>query len=93
MLKMKKTLKKDVKLSAYAYECDVYKYEENTESIYLTVSCSLTDISLDAIYECKVMTDKKEVVMTGRVVERYINEDGNIVKLHIEKGFYKNNIK
>ena len=92
-IKMKKALKRDVKLSTYTYECIVYQYEEKTESIYLKVNCPLTDLSLDAIYECKVQGDKAEVTMTGRMVERYENQDGNIVRIHIETGFYKNSIK
>lgn len=92
-LKMKKVLKKGMKLSAYSYEGIVRKYEEERECIYLSVSCALTKISLDAIYECKIKGDKREIALTGRVVERYVNEEGNILKLHIETGFYKNNAK
>ena len=93
IIKMKKALKRGAKLSAHTYECVVWKYEEKTESIYLNVSCPLTDISLDAIYECKVMGVKQEIIMTGRVVERYICESGYVIKIHIQTGFYKNSIK
>jgi len=92
-IKMKKGLKRDTKISAFTYECVVWKYEEKTESIYLNVSCPLTAISLDAIYECKVMGVKQEITMTGRVMERYICEAGNMIKIHIQTGFYKNSIK
>lgn len=92
-IKMKKVLKKGVKLSAYAYECIVNKYEEKTESIYLNMTCPLEELSLDAIYECRIRDDKNEVVMTGRILERYKSEEGDIARIHIETGFYKNSIK
>ena len=92
-VKMKKNLKKGVKASALTLECTMYKYEKETDSIYLNVSCPLTDISLDAIYECKVEEEKNQVKLTGRAIERYVSEDGSIVRIHIETGFYKNSIK
>lgn len=92
-LKMKKALTHMVKKTKESYECSVYKYEEKNDRIYLVLERGeLTDLSLDAIYECKIYGQVNEMSLTGRVEERYCGEQGKMLKMHIETGFYKKSI-
>ena len=93
-LTMKKTLITSVGLDKKTYFCNVLRYDAKGECIYLVLENNLlTDISLDAIYECTVYTAEHKVICTGRVKERYNNEFGQILKFEIEKGFYKISLK
>ena len=53
---------------------------------------TLTELSLDAIYTCTIHSQSEQVCCTGRVRERYCNENGKMFVFDIDNGFYKINI-
>ncbi len=93
-LVMKKRLQAGKKLDKNTYICSVHSYSEKTESLCLLLEAGeLTDLSLDAIYECNISERQYTIRAMGRIRERYRNECGKILELRIENGFYKNRIK
>lgn len=93
-LSMRKTLCVGGVLDEQEHSATVLHYDEKQECIYFFLqSGKLTDLSLDAIYECKIQTDKERLDCTGRIKERYFGEAGKTFKFEIENGFYKINIK
>lgn len=94
VLTMKKTLLANGQLDEKNYLCEVLRYEPKRECIYLVLENDLLPvISLDAVYECKIVEGEEERVCTGRIKERFYNEYGKIMVLEIENGFYKINVK
>ena len=70
-LYMKKVLRVGDTLSESAHVGVVLQYDEKEECIYfLLESGKLTELSLDAIYECKIQTEKEQRHCTGRIKER-----------------------
>lgn len=93
-LYMKKTLRVRDALDERVHSSVVLRHDEKEECIYFRLeSGKLTDVSLDAIYECKIQTDKEQLECTGRIKERYRGIAGKIFKFEIENGFYKINLK
>ena len=101
-LTVKKILRAGTTLDQKTYLCSILMYDTRQECIYLVLeNGSLPEISLDVIYECVIDQTKEKnsqdqshkLVCTGRVRERYYDEHGQILKLQIENGFYKINIK
>ncbi len=93
-LTMKKILRAGEKPDEKTYVCSVVDYKEKTECLYLLLQeGSLTDLSLDAVYECRIMEADCEIQSTGRIRARYFCEHGKMLEMRIENGFYKNNIK
>ena len=91
---MTKTLRSADVLDERVYSGVVLGYDEKTECIYLQLeSGKLTDLSLDAIYECKIQTESGRQECTGRIKERYCGMAGKIFRFEIENGFYKINLK
>ena len=70
------------------------KYQKEMEQVHLILrSGSLSDISLDAVYECRIRTITCETVCTGMIKERYENRAGMILVLQVTNGFYEINLK
>lgn len=93
-LYMKKTLRAGDRLDEGIYSGEVLRYDEKKECIYFRLEPGkLTELSLDAIYECKIETEKERLNCTGRIKERYCGAAGKIFKFEIENGFYKINLK
>ena len=73
---------------------DKEKDEKEMEQVHLILrSGSLSDISLDAVYECRIRTITCETVCTGMIKERYENRAGMILVLQVTNGFYEINLK
>lgn len=93
-LYVKKTLRTGTVWNEDVYSGTVLQYDEKEESIYgILESGKLTDLSLDAIYECEIQTEMERMNCTGRIKERYRGRAGKIFKFEIENGFYKINLK
>ena len=93
-LKMKKALCQAIEFDNRVHECALQKYDEQKECLYLVLENSeLPEISLDAVYECKIYAEGSISSCTGRVKERYCGEEGKILQFEIENGFYKITIK
>jgi len=93
-LVMNKVLRAGQELNESKYFCKVLRYDVKQECIYLVLEeDSLEKISLDIIYECTVYTAEHKIVSTGRIKERYNDENGHVLKFEIENGFYKINVK
>ena len=91
---MKKMFRVGDTFDENVYSSTVLQYDEKEEYIYLQLqSGRLTDLSLDAIYECKIQTEKEQLNCTGRIKERYRGTAGKMFKFEIENGFYKRNLK
>lgn len=94
VLHMRKTLRAGAVLDESVYSSVVLQYDSKKEYIYLGMETGkLTDLSLDAIYECRIRTEKVELSCTGRIKERYRGITGKTVVFEIENGFYKINLK
>ena len=94
VLHMRKTLRAGVVLDESVYSGVVLQYDNRKECIYLRLETGkLADLSLDAIYECKIRTEKEELSCTGRIRERYRGASGKTFIFEIENGFYKINLK
>ena len=94
VLHMKKTLCVGTVLDESVYSSVVLQYDSKKECIYLRMEAgNLTDLSLDAIYECRIRTEKEELSCTGRIRERYRGAFGKTFVFEIENGFYKINLK
>lgn len=89
-IQMKKQLKKGVERDEQVYICKVCRYDEKRECIYLSLQdAALPDLSLDAIYECKIEDAEEGLLCTGRIRERYHSVGQQRVQFEIENGFYK----
>lgn len=89
-MQMKRMILKDGYFDDISYPCKVIRYNQEEESIYLLTEKELPAFSLDAIYECRIETDKGSVACSGILLERYWNKLGNVMKFRIQNGFYKN---
>ena len=94
VIKMVKYLKEDKELDKTIYGCTIIEFQKDLEQLHLRMSSGkLEDISLDAVYECKIQTLQGEAVCTGIIQDRFENRAGMILKLQIQNGFYEVNIK
>ncbi len=93
-LYLKKLLHVGATLDEREHHATVLRYDEKKECIFfLLESGKLTDLSLDAIYECEIQTEEGSISCTGRISERYCGASGKTFKYEIENGFYKINLK
>lgn len=93
-LKMKKMILAGGEFDENTYECDVLKYDNKEECIYLVLlEDEIDKISLDGIYRCIICRDGMGMECEGHIAERYTNHEGNVLKFQVTKGFYKINIK
>ncbi len=93
-LKMQKMLYAEGQIIADTHDCLVLQYDDRQESIYLALqSGTLTNLSLDGIYRCEIHSNEENVACTGRIQERYCSGLHKVLKLRVENGFYKINIK
>ena len=93
-LKMKQMFHAGQENDKTVYSCTMLKYKANQEILKLSLDeGKLTDISLDAIYECKIFGDNSYLVCMGRIKERCQTAEGNILIFEIKNGFYKINLK
>ena len=93
-IKMYKPLRLGTARDENVYSCEYLRYDSKKECLYLAVkSVELTTFSLDAIYFCELQSGTEVLQCTGRIKERSNQKAGRILKLEIENGFYKINIK
>lgn len=93
-LQMEKMLLMGETVDRKIFACKVLMYDSKKERIYLLLeSGMLTEISLDAVYRCQITSGTEDILCNGRIKERYRNEEGEVLELQIENGFYKINIK
>ena len=91
---LKKLLRKEDSLKDCKHSAMLLHFDEKKECIFfLLKSGKLTELSLDAIYECHIETEKGRLDCTGRIKERFRSDLGKIFKFEIENGFYKINLK
>ena len=94
VLTMVQYLKEDKEKDENIYEATVIEYQKEMEQVHLILrSGSLSDISLDAVYECRIRTITCETVCTGMIKERYENRAGMILVFQVTNGFYEINLK
>lgn len=94
VLSMIQYLKEDGEIDENVYSCTVIEYHKEMEQVHLLMrSGNITDIELDAVYECAIHTLQGDAVCTGMIKERYENRAGMILILQIVNGFYEINIK
>ncbi len=92
-LKMRQTILEGSECDESVYYCEVMRYDTEKDCIYLNLrDAGIDQISLDGIYNCMICKGKEGVECEGRVLERYCNQEGNILLFQVEKGFYKINI-
>ena len=84
VLTMVQYLKEDKEKDENTYEATVIEYQKEMEQVHLILrSGSLSDISLDAVYECRIQTMTCETVCTGMIKDRYENRAGMILVLQL----------
>ena len=94
VISMTHSLKEGIELDKKIYSCTVIEYKKENEQIHLLMSTgTMEDISLDAIYECRISTLTGEASCTGKIKERYENRAGMILCMQILNGFYETGIK
>ena len=94
LLSMIQSQKEGCEIDPAVYKCTVIEYHKELEQVHLLQRTGeITDISLDAVYECRIQTLQGESVCTGTVKERYENRAGMILILQIVNGFYEINVK
>ena len=87
-LTIKKYLKKNYTKEYSTCAGTVLRYAAKEECIYfLLEKQELTDVSLDIIYQCDIISAEEKLSCTGRVKERYYHESGKVLKFEIENGF------
>lgn len=90
---VKKYLKKRYDQEFGTCTATVWKYAAKEECIYFILENEeLTSLSLDIIYGCEISSKDEKATCTGRIKERYYNENGKMFKFEIENGFYKINL-
>lgn len=93
-LKMEKVLRAGDTKDKVAYACTVLGYDTKHESVCLLLETGkLTDLSLDAIYSCKIQSEEEQISCTGRICDRYHGKAGKTIEFQIKNGFYKINLK
>ncbi len=93
-LKVKKVLRTNELLTDKVHIGEVLHTNDKEEIIcVLLKEGDLEELSLDCIYLCKVKSGEYEESCTVRVKERFVGNEGKIVRLKIENGFYKINLK
>lgn len=91
---MVKSLKEGIEVDKDLYKCTVIEYKKETEEVHLLMETGdIKNVSLDAIYECRIDTIKGEIHCIGKIKERYGNHAGNILVLQVLNGFYEKNMK
>ena len=94
VISMIQCFKEGVEVDAQPYKCTVIEYQKEKEQVHLLMSSgSITDISLDGVYECRIRTMRGEDRCTGTIKERYENRAGMILIFQIINGFYETNLK
>ena len=92
-MRMRKMLCPGESADEKTFLCKVLKYDETKERIFLILeNAAVTDISLDAIYECRIWEGESGLRCSGRIRKRYHDEHGLILEFKIENGFYKINL-
>ena len=94
ILKMKQPLLIGMALDEKAYEGKLQRFDETEECCFILLrEAMLTDISLDAVYQCEINTQIERISCIGRVRERYHDANGKTIKFEIKNGFSKINVK
>ena len=76
------------------FACEVLDYDEQECILSLALMTgTLTDLSLNAVYECDIEMEGYGVRCDGVLSERYSANSGQNVKVKIKNGFYKITIK
>ena len=89
-LKMETNCSSDGLFDEVIHKCQVYKYDAEEDYMFLALKeGELTDISLDAVYQCYISTRKELINCSGMVKERYQCKYGNFVVFKITDGFYQ----
>lgn len=90
---MKQILLENEEIDDRIHYCKVMEYDEMKEQLKMMLRGEeVSVISLDAIYDCKIMDGESYAKCQGRVSERYLNKQGNMLIFQVEDGFYKNTV-
>ena len=88
-LKMERVISMDAVFDEEVYYCKVFKYDAEEDHMQLLLeNGELSDISLDAKYDCTISTKTELLACSGVVEERFHNEKGSVLIFKIENGFY-----
>ena len=88
-LKMVRTLTIDAVFDEEIRNCKVFKYDAEEDFMQLLLEDgNLSEISLDAKYDCCVTLKKESISCSGVVRERFHCEKGSMLIFEIENGFY-----
>ena len=90
VLKMHRMILQNSFWDKTVFQCSVIAYRPEEECLYLlSEEAELTAYSLDGIYECMITDQDNQIVCSGMVKERYWNKLGKVLKIQIQRGFYK----
>ena len=88
-LQMEKVISTDGIFDDATHHCQVFRYDLEEDYIYLQLKEEdMTAISLDAKYKCYISSKKELLYCNGVIKERYQSENGNMLVMKIENGFY-----
>ena len=92
-LQIIKMIREGVEEDKQTYFCEILEHDPEKEYLYLLLmEASLDMISMDGVYECRILDDENKVSCHGMVKERFRDKRGNLLVFQIENGFYKNNL-
>jgi len=88
-LKMEKLLLEREEMDMKRYRAGAIMYDESNESVYLKLEeGELTDLSLDAVYECQLFMEEETVLWSGVITKRYCSNVGKMLYMKIISGFF-----
>ena len=88
-LKIEKNYLSDSMFDDVLHKCQVYKYDAEEDYMFLALKeGALTDVSLDAVYQCYIATRKELINCSGTIKERYQCKYGDFIVFKISDGFY-----
>jgi hypothetical protein len=89
-MKATKAIRKDTLFDETVIACNLIKYSEKAEVLYLAVrEEELEALSLDVIYKIDMTQGAETLSCMGEIADRYIGKNGKTIKIKIRNGFCK----
>ena len=89
-LKMEKQLLEHEEMDLKVYHAEAIKYDESNENVYLKLEeGELTELSLDAVYQCQLHMETETVLWSGVISKRYCSAKGKMLYMKITSGFFE----
>ena len=89
VLTMERTLCMEQNIDKRTYVCELLAYDiKQAILVFRLQEQGLEELSLDALYQCEIYTEKNITKCVGKIRERYCGSEGKTVKVQVKNGFY-----